>query len=176
MSAPVLTWGALGGMIDDQTQFARETSKYLEANEVYDLFDHLLKQLVVNQPGNPIKFLQEQLKSKPPLTVCLIGPPGISRSKYAGLLAAEFKVRHIHVGQLLKAKKELRDIVEAGELVQDDIVIDIVKSETKRASSTGYVLDGFPRTKVQAQSLASRESGFGHDKVLLLQTSDRVIR
>lgn len=154
------------------------TSEYLEANEVYDLFGQLLRQVIVHQPSNPIKFLQEQLKAKPPLTVCVIGPPGINRSNYCAQVAQEYlsPAAHIHVGKLLRQRKELKELIEAGTLVDDDIVIDVVQAELKKHRNTGWVLDGFPRTKVQAQTLANKEMGFCLDKILLLTSGEAQIR
>merc|ERR1719271_2203488 len=154
--------------------FIDKTNEYLEANEVYDLFDGLLKQLVIQQPANPIKFLMEQLKKKPPLTVCVLGPPGVNRSRFCGRLSAEYKVKHIQVGKLLRDKRELKDEIETGALVRDDVVIDIVKKEVQKAKGTGWVLDGFPRTKVQAQALQT--CGVCLDRVLLLNGSEKMIR
>jgi adenylate kinase len=51
-----------------------------------------------------------------------------------------------------------------------------VQAELKKHRNTGWVLDGFPRTKVQAQTLANKEMGFCLDKILLLNTSEKVIR
>eukprot|EP00747_Dinoflagellata_sp_TGD_P163620 gnl/TRDRNA2_/TRDRNA2_182477_c0_seq1.p1 gnl/TRDRNA2_/TRDRNA2_182477_c0~~gnl/TRDRNA2_/TRDRNA2_182477_c0_seq1.p1 ORF type:complete len:462 (-),score=103.43 gnl/TRDRNA2_/TRDRNA2_182477_c0_seq1:147-1532(-) len=175
MAVPVQTWGTLGTMVAEQREFGQKTAEYLESNEVHDLFGHLLRQLLIHQPDKPIKFLQEQLAAKPPLTVCVIGPPGINRSRYCQLLAEEHKIKHIHVGKLLKAKKDLKDTIEAGELVEDSIVIDLVKAELSKEKK-GWVLDGFPRTKVQAQMLAQKECGFCLDKILLLNTSENAIR
>lgn len=175
MAVPVQTWGSLGTMVPEQREFGAETAEYLESKEVYDLFGHLLRQVVVHQPDNPIKFLQEQLRKQPPLTVCVIGPPGINRSKYCQQIAQDFKLKHIHVGKLLRAKKELKEVIEAGVLVEDDIVIEAVKAELAR-SKTGWVLDGFPRTKIQAQCLSQKECGFCLDKVLLLHTGEKAIR
>jgi adenylate kinase len=165
-------------MVAEQREVGAKTAEFLEANEVYDLFGHLLRQVIVHQPANPLKFLQEQLKTRPPLSVCVIGPPGINRSKYCAQIATEFisPAKHIHVGKLLRQRKELRDVIEAGALVDDQIVIDIVQAELKKHAKTGWVLDGFPRTKVQAQTLANKELGFCLDKVLLLNTGEQVIR
>lgn len=178
MAAPVLTWGSMGNMVKEQQEFADETQKYLEAYEIHDLFDHLLRQLVVHQPANPIKWLQTKLRSKPPLTVCIIGPPGSGSKVYAGRVADDFKAKHIKVGDLLRGRKELRATIDRGDLVKDDVVIEIVKQELASVSSkgSGWVLDGFPRTKVQAQALADKSCGFCHDKVILLQASDKVVR
>jgi len=176
MAVPVQTWGALGNMVAEQREFGTKTAEYLEQNEVYDLFNQLLRQVIVHQPTNPVKFLQEQLQNRPVLTVCVMGPPGISRSKYCELIASEFKVRHIQVGKLLKGRKDAKEMVEAGALVRDDLVIDLVKAELAKAKATGWVLDGFPRTKVQASALSLKECGFSLDKVLLLSTGDNVIK
>jgi len=78
----------------------------------------------------------------------------------------------------LRGKKELKNILDSGELVADDVVVDIVKEELRKAKHTGWVLDGFPRTKVQAQSLAaaSKELGTSLDSVLLLDSSEDLAR
>lgn len=163
-------------MVAEQREAGAKTAEYLEANEVYDLFGHLLRQVIVHQPANPVKFLQEQLKARPPLTVCIIGPPGINRTKYCQQLASDYKVTHVHVGKLLRQRKELQATIEAGDLVEDQIVIDVVHAELKKSRHTGWVLNGFPRTKVQAQTLANKDIGFCLDKVLLLNTGEKAIR
>lgn len=178
MAVEVQTWGTLGTMVAEQKHEGSMTAEYLEANEVYDLFGHLLRQVVVHQPANPIQFLQAQLKAKPPLTVCVIGPPGINRSKYCAQIAADYlsPAAHIHVGKLLSQRKELKDVIESGALVDDEIVIEVVQAEIKKHRNTGWVLDGFPRTKVQAQTLGNKEMGFCLDKILLLNTGENQIR
>lgn len=173
--AALQTWGALGTMVAEQHEFDVTTAEYLEANEVYDLFGFLLRQLVIHQPLHPVQFLQHQLRTKPPLSVCVIGPPGINRSRYCSMIATEFRIKHIQVGKLLR-RRELLRVIESGELVDDKIVVDIVRSEIQSARSTGWVLDGFPRTKVQAQALSLKEMGFCLDKVLLLNTGEEMIR
>lgn len=175
MAVPVQTWGTLGAMVAEQREFGGKTAEYLEANEVYDLFGQLLRQVVQNQPANPVKFLQEQLQRPPSLTVCVIGPPGISRSRYCQQIAADYNIKHVHVGKLLRARKELKDVIEAGALVEDGTVIETVKAELQKCKA-GWVLDGFPRTKIQAQTLSQKEMGFCLDKVLLLNTGEKAIR
>jgi len=176
MAVPVQTWGSLGTMVAEQHEFGKETAEFLESNEVYDLFAYLLRQVIINQPDKPIRFLQEQLSTKPPLSICVIGPPGINRSKYCQQIAKDHNIEHIHVGKLLRARKELKSTIEAGVLVDDDIVISEVKKKLGQHRRQGWVLDGFPRTKVQAQALALKETGFCLDKVLLLHTSEKAIR
>eukprot|EP00443_Scrippsiella_acuminata_P107999 CAMPEP_0115661222 /NCGR_PEP_ID=MMETSP0272-20121206/46671_1 /TAXON_ID=71861 /ORGANISM="Scrippsiella trochoidea, Strain CCMP3099" /LENGTH=470 /DNA_ID=CAMNT_0003099447 /DNA_START=26 /DNA_END=1438 /DNA_ORIENTATION=- len=182
MTVPVQTWGSLGSMVGEQREFGEQSAEYLESNEVHDLFGYLLRQVVVNQPPPEklIKFLQEQIRAKPPLAVAVIGPPGINRSKYCAQIAQEYKIQHIHVGKLLstaaRSRKELKEIIEAGDLVEDNVVIDLVKAEIHKWNKTGWILDGFPRTKIQAQALSMKETGFALDKVLLLHTGEKAIR
>jgi len=77
---------------------------------------------------------------------------------------------------LLREKRELKDEIETGALIRDDLVIEIVKKEVTVAKSkgTGWILDGFPRTKVQAQALQT--CGVYLDRVLLLNGSEKMIR
>lgn len=160
-----------------EQEFIAETGDYLESKEIYDLFDHLLKELVINQPANPIQFLINTLKKRPPLVVCVVGPPGIDRSALCKKLAGEFKppLRHIHVGSLLKEKApESRADIEACNLVRDDVVIDLVNQQLQKFKNEGFVLDGYPRTRSQAQAL--QQSGLPTDRVLLLNGSEKMIR
>eukprot|EP00438_Fugacium_kawagutii_P001836 Skav215872 [mRNA] locus=scaffold2770:94274:108251:- [translate_table: standard] len=67
----------------------------------------------------------ECLKEQSKLCICIMGPPGVNRSKYCQQIAADYKLKHVHVGKL--ARKELKDQISAGELVADDVVIELVK-------------------------------------------------
>lgn len=176
MAVPVQTWGSMGTMVKEQREFGAFTSDYLEKNEVYDLFGQLLKQLLVEQPENPIAFLKEQLGADPPLTVCVIGPPGIERRLYCKRLAEDFKVSHIHVGQLLRGNRDVSEQVAAGSLIDDDLVIATVREAVKKTKGKGYILDGFPRTMVQAKALAQKDMGFSLDNVLLLNAREQAIK
>jgi adenylate kinase len=176
MAVPVQTWGALGTMVTEQKQFGAESAEYLENNEVYDLFQHLLRQVIIHQPENPIRFLQDQLRAKPPLCVCVIGPPGINRKKYCAQIADDFGIKHIHVGTLLMQKKDLKELILKGDLIEDNTVIEIVNAELAKYKGQGWVLDGFPRTKIQAQTLASEDASNCIDKILMLNTGEKAIR
>eukprot|EP00929_Paragymnodinium_shiwhaense_P054820 TRINITY_DN2747_c0_g2_i2.p1 TRINITY_DN2747_c0_g2~~TRINITY_DN2747_c0_g2_i2.p1 ORF type:complete len:492 (-),score=127.45 TRINITY_DN2747_c0_g2_i2:164-1561(-) len=176
MAVPVQTWGSLGTMVAEQREFGTQTAEYLEANEIYDLFGHLLKQIIIHQPTQPLKFLQDELAGTPALSICVMGPPGVNRSKYCQQLAQDFNVKHIQVGKLLRAKKELKDQLDSGMLIDDGVVIPLVKAEVMKSKAGGYVLDGFPRTKVQAQILSQKELGFSLDNMILLTAGESVIR
>lgn len=167
-------------MVAEQQEFGNGASMYMESQEVYDLFGSLLQQLVIHQPANPKAFLQEMLRKKMPLCLCVIGPPGVNRSMYCKRLESDFGIKHIHVGKLLRDSggREAQEAIAFGKLVEDAVVVQLVKDQIKRAASrgAGWILDGFPRTKVQAQALCHRSTGVVLDRVLLLHAPEVVVR
>jgi adenylate kinase len=93
------------------------------------------------------------------MNVLLIGPPGSGKGTQGQRLAEELGLEHIAAGDLLR--KEVADetpigqrvsgCLERGELVPDEVIIDLVLPAVRRAvASTGYLLDGFPRSVEQA--------------------------
>lgn len=96
----------------------------------------------------------------------LFGAPGVGKGTYAKFLKKDLKLNHISTGdeirKILKGQaastfspaliKEIKDIVEAGKLVNDDIVVNIIKEKLKeKESENGVILDGFPRTHSQLE-------------------------
>ncbi|NLL99865.1 MAG: adenylate kinase [Treponema sp.] len=93
-----------------------------------------------------------------------LGPPGAGKGTLAAKVALSFNIPHISTGEIfrtaIKAKTPLglkvQEIIDAGSLVSDDITIELVKDRlTKDDAKNGFILDGFPRTIVQAESLAT---------------------
>lgn len=96
------------------------------------------------------------------VNLMLMGPPGAGKGTQARRLARGFRVPHIATGDILREAVELDSplgraaaaIMDAGQLVGDEIVIGIVRDRLRRPdASTGFVLDGFPRTVPQAEAL-----------------------
>ena len=96
------------------------------------------------------------------LNLMLMGPPGAGKGTQARRLARGFRVPHIATGDILREAVEensplgraAAEIMDAGQLVGDDIVIGIVRQRLRRPdAATGFVLDGFPRTVPQAEAL-----------------------
>lgn len=97
------------------------------------------------------------------MKIVLIGPPGVGKGTQAILIAEEFGMEHFSTGdifrEILKGSSELslklERYVNKGELVPDDIVFETVKETISKDESTGWVLDGYPRNKDQAELLDS---------------------
>ncbi len=96
------------------------------------------------------------------MRLVLLGPPGAGKGTQAKVLSDEFKIPHISTGDILRdAVKDKTPIgikakgyMDRGELVPDDIVIEIVAQRLVRPDcQKGFILDGFPRTGAQAEAL-----------------------
>ena len=107
----------------------------------------------------------------------LMGAPGAGQGTQARLLQERLGLPQISTGDmfraLLKAQtplaEELRPILSSGRLVPDELTIRIVEDRTGREDCRGgYILDGFPRTTVQAEMLEKIAEGQGHAVVAIL--------
>lgn len=96
------------------------------------------------------------------MQIILFGSPGVGKGTQAKLLSEQFNIPHISTGDILRKavqdKTELglkaAEIMNRGELVPDDIMIGIIKDVLKsERCKNGFILDGFPRTTVQAEAL-----------------------
>jgi adenylate kinase len=94
--------------------------------------------------------------------IVLMGAPGAGKGTQARLLQERLHLPQISTGDIFRALKnaqtplaqELREIMERGQLVPDELTIRVVKERTAQDDcKNGYILDGFPRTPAQAASL-----------------------
>jgi adenylate kinase len=100
------------------------------------------------------------------MRLVLLGPPGAGKGTQAGFIREAFCIPQISTGDMLraavKAGTELgvaaKKVMDAGQLVSDDIIIGLVKERLKQPDcARGYLFDGFPRTIPQAEAMkASR--------------------
>jgi len=88
--------------------------------------------------------------------ILLLGPPGAGKGTQSSNIVAEYGVDHVTTGDALRANKDMetdhgtpRKYMEAGELVPDPVVNEIVKAAIEDAD--GFVLDGYPRNIAQAE-------------------------
>jgi adenylate kinase len=94
------------------------------------------------------------------MRLVLLAPPGAGKGTQGKLLAEHYGIPHIATGDLLREHvergtdvgREVQRQIDAGELVSDDLVLKMVQDslEMAKATSDGYILDGYPRTVKQA--------------------------
>ncbi len=94
--------------------------------------------------------------------IVLIGAPGAGKGTQARLLEERLGIPQISTGDMFREMRsqdtplarEVQQIMESGKLISDDITFRIVKERTSKPDAAGtYILDGYPRTAVQAQQL-----------------------
>lgn len=94
--------------------------------------------------------------------IIIFGPPGSGKGTQSKKLANEFNLKHVSTGDILRSEvkqqtelgRKAQAIMEKGELVPDDLLIDILHSVIKgNPDAAGFIFDGFPRTTVQAEAL-----------------------
>ena len=116
------------------------------------------------------------------MRLILLGPPGAGKGTQAKMLKEKFHIPQISTGDILRqAVKDNNDLgikassfMNSGQLVPDDVVIGLIKKRIKQVDcKTGFILDGFPRTIVQAEKLSETmaEMGLIIDKVLDLEVN-----
>jgi adenylate kinase len=95
------------------------------------------------------------------MRIVLLGPPGAGKGTQAERIVQKFKVLHLSTGDMLRSAvrehteigKQAKDIMAQGSLVPDDLVVAAVEERISRPDAAhGFVLDGFPRTIVQAEA------------------------
>ena len=120
-----------------------------------------------------------------PLNVLLLGPQGAGKGTQAARIAAEYGIPHIASGEILRAEmaagtelgERVKDVYDRGDLVSDDLMIELVRNRLEQPDTeNGFILDGFPRTTVQAEALDSilSDIGRGFSVVFALQIPDEV--
>ena len=96
------------------------------------------------------------------MNIVLLGPPGAGKGTQAKRLSETFSLQHLSSGDVLRAErasgtalgKQVAAIMDHGQLVSDAVVLEVMLSRLKdRGNHRGFLLDGFPRTLRQAQSL-----------------------
>lgn len=119
------------------------------------------------------------------MKIIFIGPPGSGKGTQAKRLAQRFGIPHISTGDMLREAvaegselgSKAAPIMASGGLVPDDLMIEIIRERLARADArAGFILDGYPRTLVQAEKLDGIV-GNGDDplRVLLLLVPDEAL-
>lgn len=116
------------------------------------------------------------------MRLMLLGAPGAGKGTQAQFIIEEFHIPQISTGEMLRnAVKEqselgiqVQSIMDSGELVPDNIIIDLVKERIAQSDcANGFILDGFPRTLAQAKAL--NEQGISLDAVIEIDVPDEMI-
>jgi adenylate kinase len=121
-------------------------------------------------------------KRKGTMRLILLGGPGAGKGTQAAFIAAKFGIPKISTGDMLRAAVRAgtplgtaaKRIMDVGQLVPDDLIVELVEERITRADCVnGFLFDGFPRTIPQAKAL--RDAGVKLDYVLEIDVADATI-
>lgn len=116
------------------------------------------------------------------MRIILLGAPGAGKGTQAQFIMEKFGIPQISTGDMLRAAikagtelgKQAKAVIDAGQLVSDDIILGLIKERIAQADcKKGFLLDGFPRTISQADGL--KEMGINVDYVIEFDVADDVI-
>jgi adenylate kinase len=116
------------------------------------------------------------------MKLILLGPPGAGKGTQARFICERFGIPQISTGDMLRAAigagtpfgLEAKKLIDAGHLVSDEVIVDLVKERLcQEDCRTGYLFDGFPRTIPQAEAI--RSAGVALDVVLRIEVDNAKI-
>ena len=120
------------------------------------------------------------------MRMILVGPPGAGKGTQAARLVESYRIPHISSGDMLRAAKkegtalgkQAASFMDTGALVPDELVIGLILERiAKPDCKAGFMLDGFPRTRPQAEALdrAMMQAGVALEAVVLIEVPDQLI-
>ena len=120
------------------------------------------------------------------MNLILLGPPGAGKGTQSARIVVEYKLVQISTGDILRTEVKLstelgkaaKSLMDDGKLVPDNLIIDMISGYIeKEAGSSGFILDGFPRTEEQAKALDVMllEKDLKIDYVIKLEVDEKAL-
>ncbi len=119
------------------------------------------------------------------MNIILLGPPGAGKGTQAKILVEDRGMVQLSTGDMLRAAKtsgtemgnKVATVMDAGQLVTDEIVIGLIAEKLDNDSAGGFIFDGFPRTLAQADALGSllNSKGASLDYVIEMKVDDEAL-
>lgn len=116
------------------------------------------------------------------MNIVLFGPPGVGKGTQGARLARETGIAHLAMGDILRAAvregteagRKAREYMDAGNLVPDDVVVEMIEDRILRDGANGFLLDGFPRNVAQAEALDAMlaRHGLKLDRVVFMDAPE----
>lgn len=145
------------------TELFEDAATYVEKNKIFQLFESLLQDVVVNKPDKPIDHLIKLLKRDAVPKIVVAGPPGAQARSLCELMSSKTGLVHVIASdvwrELARLNSEpglkIKALHDAGEAVPSELLLEVLKEKLTMGDcvSKGWILEGFPSTKAEARSM-----------------------
>lgn len=167
---------------DGARNFSQDAASYAESCGLGGLMSEMLNGLVVSKPEKPVEFLIELLgKGKAP-RYCVVGPPGFALEGVTEAMVNKYNMVGVSLAPLVEEAREriidgqtVAEHCADGKALPDNIVVKLLSERLAKPDcmEKGWVIEGVPATKGQAQQLIA--AGYVPDKVAYLSAQDDTI-
>ena len=121
------------------------------------------------------------------MIIILLGPPGSGKGTQANFIKSKLSIPHLSTGDILRQSvknetnlgNKVKNIMAKGKLVSDNLVLDVIKERISQSDcDQGFILDGYPRNIVQAESLniVLKDINRNIDRILFLDVDFTVLQ
>ena len=163
----------------EKLQYEQGIEHYFDEHKVYDLFEKMFKELIINKPEQPVDYLIEQLQRKDQRRIFITGYPGtlkkgVSLAMSGALGYSCLSVDHLlerEISKKLENAHQIEENYNINSMVDDSIVIELVRNQLIKyeENNESYIIEGFPKNRTQAIFLQS--VGLLPDNMILLKTT-----
>ena len=163
----------------EKLEYEKGIEQYFDEHKVYDLFEKLFKELIINKPENPIDYLIERLKRQEVKRIFITGYPGTNRKSISlgvtnSLGYSCLSMDHLlerEISKKMENASKIEKNYNENRLVDDEIAIDLMRNQLIKyeEENASYIIEGFPRNRNQAIFLQS--IGLLPDNIIILTTT-----
>lgn len=168
-------------------QISEDTLQYLREKRVPEIMEYILRNIIQEKPERPLTFIKDLTSAPLPPRIMIVGPPASGKGTQCQQICAFYRKKnkgrspvHISSGDLLREATEngthdgliAEGYMKEGHLVPDSLIIGMIRRRLheKDAVLNGWLLDGFPRNRAQAEALDAE--GFSPELLIILDVPD----
>ncbi|XP_066294250.1 adenylate kinase 8-like isoform X2 [Branchiostoma lanceolatum] len=155
---------------------------YAEKHGIFDLYKRVIANIVIDKPEEPIQYIIDYLKRENDDVpqICILGPPAAGKRTISREVCKRLRVVHITPEALVgddvnPVAKQARNFVKSEESIPVEVWVSLVKNRIKSHDciKKGWLLEGFPQTRDQAQAIQAE--GISPKHCVVLEAPDTVL-